>query len=69
MKKSFLSMAALAMMLLGAMSACSQKSPYPGYELSATGLNYQFFKQNNEAPQPKVGDLIDMRIFAAVSVR
>ncbi len=67
MKKSILSMAALAMVVLGTMSACTEKSPYPGYKKTATGLYYQFFTQNNEAEQPKVGDLIDMRIFGAVN--
>jgi len=67
MKRNILSLATLAMLLLGAMSACSQKSPYPGYELSATGLNYQFFKQDNAAEQPKVGDLLDLGIFCAVN--
>jgi FKBP-type peptidyl-prolyl cis-trans isomerase len=67
MKKSFFSMAALAMLMMGTMSACSQKSPYPGYEVSPTGLYYQFFTQNKEAAQPNVGDLVDMRIFCAVN--
>ena len=60
-------MATVAMLMLGAMGACNEPSPYPGYQKTETGLYYQFFKQNNEAPQPKVGDLIDMRIFAAVN--
>ena len=67
MKKCFFSMAALAMLMLGTMSACSQKSPYPGYEVSPTGLYYRFFTQNKEAAQPNVGDLVDMRIFCAVN--
>ena len=67
MKKSFFSMAPLAMLMMGTMSACSQKSPYPGYEVSPTGLYYRFFTQNKEAAQPNVGDLVDMRIFCAVN--
>ena len=67
MKKNILMMAAMAMLMVGTMSACAEKSPYPGYEKTATGLYYQFFKQNNEAEQPKVGDLVDMRIFCAVN--
>ena len=67
MKKSFFSMAAMAMMLLGTMSACTPESPYPGYQVTSTGLYYQFFKQNPDAEQPKVGDLVDLRIFAAVN--
>lgn len=67
MKRSILSMAAAAMLMVCTMSACTEKSPYPGYEKSATGLYYQFFNQNTDAEQPKVGDLIDMRIFCAVN--
>ena len=67
MKKSILSMAVMAVLMVGTMCACTENSPYPGYKKSATGLYYQFFKQNNEAEQPKVGDLIDMRIFGAVN--
>ena len=60
-------MAVMAVLMVGTMCACTENSPYPGYKKSATGLYYQFFKQNNEAEQPKVGDLIDMRIFGAVN--
>ena len=47
MKKSIFSMALLAIMLMGTMSACNDNSPYPGYQKSATGLYYQapFYKE------------------------
>ena len=67
MKKSILSMAALAMLMLGIMSACTEKSPYPGYQKSATGLYYQFFNQNKDAAQPQVGDLMDLAICCTVN--
>ena len=67
MKKSILSMAALAMLMMGIMSACTEKSPYPGYEKTATGLYYQFFNQNNDAAQPQVGDLVDLAICCTVN--
>ena len=60
-------MAALAMLMLGIMSACTEKSPYPGYQKSATGLYYQFFNQNAGAEQPKVGDLMDLAICCTVN--
>lgn len=60
-------MAALAMLLLGIMSACTEKSPYPGYQKSATGLYYQFFNQNKDAAQPQVGDLMDLAICCTVN--
>ena len=66
MKKSILLLAVAAMMV-STFSACTEKSPYPGYEKSATGLYYKFFKQSAEGELPKVGDLIDMRIFGAVN--
>ena len=67
MKKSILLMAALAMLMLGIMSACTEKSPYPGYQKSATGLYYQFFNQNKDAAQPQVGDLMDLAICCTVN--
>ena len=67
MKKSILSMAALAMLMMGIMSACTEKSPYPGYEKTATGLYYQFFNQNKDAAQPQVGDLMDLAICCTVN--
>ena len=46
MKKSILSMAVLAMMLMGTVCACTENNPYPGYEKNQNGLYYQFFTQN-----------------------
>ena len=60
-------MAALAMLMLGIMSACTEKSPYPGYQKTATGLYYQFFNENKEAAQPQVGDLMDLAICCTVN--
>ena len=60
-------MASLAMLMLGIMSACTEKSPYPGYQKSATGLYYQFFNQNKDAAQPQVGDLMDLAICCTVN--
>ena len=67
MKKTMLSMATLAMLMVGIMSACAEKSPYPGYQKTATGLYYQFFRQNKEAAQPQVGDLVDVAICCMVN--
>ena len=66
MKKSIFSMAALAMMMMGTLSACTENTPYPGYKQTATGLYYQFFSQN-EGEQPKVGDLMDLGISCTVN--
>ena len=61
MKKSIVMLAAMAMMLVGTMSACAEKNPYPGYEKNQNGLYYQFFTQN-EGELPQVGDLIEVKI-------
>lgn len=66
MKKSIFSMAILAILLMGTMSACKDNSPYPGYKKSDTGLYYQFFRQNT-GEQPKVGDLMDLVIGCTVN--
>ena len=65
MKKSIFRVAILAM-LMGTMSACTEKSQYPGYEKTATGLYYKFFSKN-EGEMPKVGDLVDVRISCYVN--
>ena len=52
MKKSIIALAAMALMMVGTMSACAEKNPYPGYEKNQHGLYYQFFTQNDgELPQ------------------
>ncbi len=66
MKKSIFSMAILAIMLMGTMSACNDNSPYPGYKKSATGLFYKFFTEN-QGEQPQVGDLMDLMIGCTVN--
>ena len=66
MKKTIVSMAIAAMMLVGTMSACSENNPYPGYEKNQNGLYYQFFSQN-EGEQPQVGDLMEMAICCMIN--
>ena len=62
-----LSMATLAILMVGVMSACAEKSPYPGYQKTATGLFYQFFRQNKEAAQPQLGNLVDVAFCCTVN--
>ena len=66
MKKSIVMLAAMAMMLVGTMSACAEKNPYPGYEKNQNGLYYQFFTQN-EGELPQVGDLIEVKICCMIN--
>lgn len=66
MKKSIIMMAAVALMMVGTMSACAEKNPYPGYEKSQNGLYYQFFTQN-EGELPQVGDLIEVKICCMIN--
>ena len=59
-------LAAMAMMMVGTMSACAEKNPYPGYEKNQNGLYYQFFTQN-EGELPQVGDLIEVKICCMIN--
>ena len=66
MKKAIFSMAVLAMMMTCTISACNEKSPYPGYQKSTNGLYYKFFTQNG-GETPQMGDLLDVCISCAVN--
>ena len=66
MKKSILSMAAMAMLLAGVMCACGEKNPYPGFEKSQNGLYYQFIEKN-ESAQPQNGDLMEVNLSCMVN--
>lgn len=59
-------MAVMALMLVGVMSACAEKNPYPGYEKNQNGLYYQFFSQN-DGEMPQVGDLLEVSICCMVN--
>jgi FKBP-type peptidyl-prolyl cis-trans isomerase len=63
MKKSIVSMAVMALMLVSAMCACTEKNPYPGYEKNQY---YQFFTQN-EGELPQIGDLLEVSICCMVN--
>lgn len=58
-------MAAMALLMAGTVSACTEKSPYPGYEKSQTGLYYQFFKQN-AGERPQNSELLEVGISCIV---
>ena len=66
MKKSIIALAAMALMMVGTLSACAEKNPYPGYEKNQNGLYYQFFTQN-EGELPQIGDLIEMKICCMIN--
>lgn len=66
MKKSILTLAAVAMLTMGTLSACSEKNPYPGYEKTQNGLYYKFLAQN-EGALPQKGDLVDVKISCTVN--
>ena len=51
-------MAAMALLLWGAMSACTENNPYPGYQKTENGLYYQIFTQN-EGELLKNGELVE----------
>ncbi|MBQ8958251.1 MAG: FKBP-type peptidyl-prolyl cis-trans isomerase [Bacteroidales bacterium] len=66
MKKSFIWMAVTALLVIGTMSACSEKNPYPGYEKTQNGLYYNFLTKNDGA-MPQQGDLLDVNISCTVN--
>ena len=66
MKKSIIVMAAMALMMVGTLSACAEKNPYPGYEKNQNGLYYQFFSQN-EGELPQIGDLVELKICCMIN--
>lgn len=59
MKKSILSMAAMALLMVGTLSACSEKSPYPGYKKTPSGMYYRYLTQN-EGETAKLGDVVEI---------
>ena len=61
MKKSIVSMAALALMMVSALCACTEKSPYPGYNLTPSGMYYRYYVQN-EGETAKLGDVVEIDI-------
>ena len=66
MKKSIVTMAALAMLMAGTMSACGEKNPNSGFQKSKNGLFYQFFNKN-EGNLPQLGDLLELSIGCKVN--
>jgi peptidylprolyl isomerase len=58
-------MATMAMLMAGAMCACTEENPYPGYQ-NQNGLYYQFFTQN-EGETPQIGDLVDVNICCMIN--
>ena len=66
MKKRIISLAAMALMMVGTLTACSEKNPYPGYQKNQNGLYYQFFTQN-EGEKPQVGDLLEVNVCCMIN--
>ena len=61
MKRSILSMAVVAMLMVGTLNACTEKSPYPGYKMAPSGLYYRYLTQN-EGETAKLGDVVEVDI-------
>lgn len=66
MKRSILSMAAMALLLVSTMCACGEKSPYPGFQKNQNGLYYNFIEKN-EGAQPQIGDLMEVYLACTVN--
>lgn len=59
MKKSILSVAVAALFVAGFLSSCTEKSPYPGYKKSESGMYYRYLTQN-EGETAKLGDIVEI---------
>lgn len=59
MKKSFMLVAAAALLFASVMSSCTEKNPFPGYEKTQDGMYYKFYNQN-EGALPQEGDLLEV---------
>jgi peptidylprolyl isomerase len=44
------------------LSSCGEKSPFPTYEKSESGIYYKFFKQDANAVKPKWGDYVTVTL-------
>lgn len=66
MKRRIVSMAALAMMMVGTLVACAEKDPNAGYEKNQNGLNYKFFVQG-EGEMPQAGELLDIKLCCMIN--
>ena len=66
MKRSILSMAVMAMLMVGTMCACGEKSPYPGFQKNQNGLYYNFIEKN-EGALPQIGDLLEVFLVCTVN--
>jgi len=59
MKKKMLSVAIAALLVASVMSSCTEKSPYPGYKQTESGLYYRYLTQN-EGETAKIGDIVEI---------
>lgn len=66
MKRIILSMAAMALLMVGTLCACNEKNPYPGYQKTNNGLYYRFFTQN-EGELPQIGELMEVKLCCMVN--
>lgn len=66
MKRIILSMAAMALLMVGTLCACNEKNPYPGYQKNNNGLYYRFFTQN-EGELPQIGELMEVKLCCMVN--
>lgn len=54
-----LSVAVVALLFASVMSACTEKSPYPGYKQAPSGMYYRYLTQN-EGETAKIGDVVEI---------
>ena len=66
MKKNFLFLAMSAMMCASVLMACNEKSLYPDYQKTESGLYYRFYTQN-EGELPQMKDVLEVVVGCVVN--
>ena len=59
--KKVLLLTVASLLMLAIVTSCGNKSPYPGYKTTESGLNYQFYVQN-EGALPQVDELVEVTL-------
>jgi len=59
MKKTFSASVIMAVVTVFTISSC-KKSPFPGYDMSETGVYFKFYKHDEKGVKPKEGDFVKL---------
>jgi peptidylprolyl isomerase len=59
MKKKMMLVAISALLVASVMSSCAEKSPYPGYKQTESGMYYRYLTEN-EGETAKLGEIVEI---------